>query len=163
MKPGGLSLLEASALGLRTLAALSRRRSGSDFCLLPSSFCLLPSHSAVGGGARQPRRTGKGGERGRQIRAGIGKVRVESQRFLELPDRFTGAASLAQGNSQVVMGVGLIRFQAESLLEFADRGVNLAFAHKGGAEVVVGAGVIRFEAEGFLEFAYFPVVLAFFE
>ena len=75
--------------------------------------------SAVGGGARQPRRTGLGGKRRRQVRTGIGKVRVESQGLLELLDRFASAAVLAEGNSEVVMGVRLVRFQAESLLELA--------------------------------------------
>src|ERR1035438_6729514 len=101
MKLGGLSLLDVSALGLRTLAALSRRRSGSDSWLLPSSFCLLPSHSAVGGGGGWRRRIRLGGKRGVQVLAGAGKVRLESQGFLELADGFADAALPIEGGAQV--------------------------------------------------------------
>src|ERR1039457_4807266 len=99
MKLGGLSLLDASAPGLRT----------SDYCLLPSSFCLLPSRSAVGGGGGGRRRIRLGGKRGVQVLAGAGKVRLESQGFLELADGFAGAALPIEGGAQVAVGLDVIR------------------------------------------------------
>src|ERR1035437_6550848 len=135
MKLGAWSLLEASALGLsprcravaagRTLAALSRRRSGSDFCLLPSSFCLLPSHSAVGGSAGRRGRAGLGGERNDQVLAGLGVVRLESQGCLELADGLGETAPLVKGAAQGVVGLGVIRLQAQGFVQLADRLVGL--------------------------------------
>src|ERR1019366_7920745 len=121
MKLGGLSLLEASALGLLP----------SAFCLLPSSFCLLHSDSAVGGGASRWRRVRLGGERDDQVLAGVGIVRLESQGFLELLDRLTDTAPLVEGAAQVVVGLNVIRLQAEGFLQLADRLVGLTLLTEG--------------------------------
>ena len=70
---------------------------------------------------------GLGGERGVQVLAGVGIVRLESQGFLELADGLVGLAFPAEGDAEVVVGLGVIRFEAEGFLVLADRLVDLAF------------------------------------
>ena len=55
-----------------------------------------------------------GSQRGLQVLARVGIVRLESQGFLELSDRLGGSALPVEGDAEVVVGVGVIRFQAEA-------------------------------------------------
>ena len=64
---------------------------------------------------------GLGGERGVQVFAGAGEVRLESEGFMELPDRLVGAAFQAEGKAEVEVGLDVIGFQADGFLELADR------------------------------------------
>ena len=71
------------------------------------------------------RRTSLGGERGVQVFAGVGIVRLESQGFLELADRLAGAALLVEGGAEIIVSFGVVGSQAQGLLEVADSLVDL--------------------------------------
>src|ERR1035437_4883016 len=58
---------------------------------------MTGNNSPVGGGAGRLRRMGLGGQHDLQVLARVGVVRLESQGFLELPDRFVGLALHAEG------------------------------------------------------------------
>jgi len=51
---------------------------------------------------------------------GIGKVRLQAQRFLHLGNGFLRPALGVQGQSQIAVGIGEVRLQAQRLLELND-------------------------------------------
>src|ERR1039458_4062619 len=91
-----------------------------------------------------------------EVVAGLGVIRFQAERFLELTNRLVNSVLSGEGNAEVAVGLGVIRLPAEGFLELADGLVHLAFLGQRIPEVVTSAGVIGLQADGFLELADRP-------
>src|ERR1035438_4956583 len=54
-----------------------------------------------------------------EVVAGLGVIRFQAERFLELTDRLVNSVLSGEGNAEVAVGLGVIRFQPNGLLELA--------------------------------------------